>query len=394
MYFLLLLLALPLLAVPRAYVANLGPTHVTFAWGETDGQNTIGYSGSGLGPVELRLGSTTFSTSAPWYRVDGLRPDTPYDWQLTRQGQPLASGRIQTWPAQATSLTFFVIGDWGNASRAQRDLALRLEAERQRLESSGQPVRFILSTGDNIYGRGAHDRDWETRFFAPYSDTLRHIPFYAVPGNHDGNESESSADLPAYLDNFFSPTGRLSRWYHFTFGGLAEFFALDTTTNQHPGPPAPVYLPDGEQSRWLAQQLTAPALPWRIAFLHHPFFTAGPRHTPFLTKAPHWLDAFSRHGIAAVFAGHEHNLQFSERNAATRGIQFVVSGAGGEQRRSSVRSRMAANSIAAWSPSVHFLIVHLTPAEISIQPITLDGRPPVDSTGQPVDLPLKIPRRP
>jgi hypothetical protein len=251
------------------------------------------------------------------------------------------------------------------------------------MEGEGKPVRFVMSTGDNIYKGGSEDRHWSKKFFVPYESTLKSIPFYAVPGNHDGNESEAAADLPTYLDNFFAPQGEMKRWYGFRFANFVDFFALDSTTNQYPGATAPLYGAGGEQSNWLQKELQKERAPWRIAYMHHPMFTAGPRHVAMREKLQHWLDAFAAGGVSAVFAGHEHNLQFSERNAATGGMQFVVSGAGGELRKGNVAARMKSRNIAVWSAQVHFLVVEILGDEMTIRTVGLG--PAVEA--------LKVPRR-
>jgi tartrate-resistant acid phosphatase type 5 len=394
--FWLLLATLPLCAQStRMYVAALDDKSCTLAWGipAAKGINTVGRTAPGIGKVTLRLGSQELSTSAAWHRVEGLKPDTTYRYELLLNGKTLGAGSVRTWPNQTRSLTFFVIGDWGNGSRTQYAIAERMEKERVRLESTASPVRFVLSTGDNIYGGGSRDRDWESKFFAPYANTLSAIPFYAVLGNHDGNESEKSADLPAYLDNFFSPAGAMTRWYRFRYGDFVDFFALDSTTNQHPGAKAPVYLAGGDQSRWLADQLQQSAAPWRLAVFHHPMFTAGPNHPPAVTKLGHWLSTFRDAGFSAVFSGHEHNLQFSERNKASGEVQYVLSGAGGELRAGNVKSRMQARNISAWAPQAHFLVVHIEGNVMSITPISNTPLRLSDPAGKPVPVPLIVPRR-
>lgn len=377
--FILLLAAWPLLHAAtepplRCYVADLGAHAVTIAWGKASGttRNTIGKGAESSGAAELQIDGKTLRTTASWLRVEGLRPDTVYSYSLKVGGAEVAAASVRTWPEKASSLTFFVLGDFGNGSRIQYAIAARMEAERVRREQAGQPVRFVVAGGDNIYGKlssgGSADRDWERKFFAPYQKTLHAVPFKAVLGNHDGNESEATKDLAACLDNFFMP----DRWYRFTFGDFAEFLALDSTKNQPEGRPAPVFLPDGEQSRWLETVLAERPLPWRIVIMHHPMFTAGPNHAPFLEAAPHWFAMMKRSGVQAVFAGHEHNLQVSERNEATGEIQFFVSGAGGELRASDVRKKMAPRHIALWSNQNHFLAVTVTDKEMVVEPIGIE----------------------
>ena len=379
----------------RVYVAALDESSFTLAWGKADGKlrNTIGYGATEVGNATLKVGTSTYNTALGWFRIAGLNPDTSYPYEVSLEGIRIGSGIIRTWPAQSRSLAFFVIGDWGNGSIAQYAIAARMEKERQKLDQAGVPVRFILSTGDNIYSGGDEDRDWERKFFVPYAETLRAIPFYAVLGNHDGNESEKPGDLPTYLDNFFAPSGPMARWYNFRYGGFAEFFALDSTTNQYPGTEASAFLATEEQSKWLDQNLSKPGPLWRIAFMHHPMFTAGPNHAPSLPKLSHWLQSFRSHGVSAVFAGHEHNFQFSERNSSTGNMQFIVSGAGGELRSSSVLSKMAARNIAAWSPQPHFLIVQIEGDSMTVQPIGVKAIQVRDSKAKPVKLPLIVPRQ-
>ncbi len=250
-----------------------------------------------------------------------------------------------------------------------------------------------MSTGDNVYAGGSFDSDWDRKFFAPYSATLAAIPFYAVPGNHDGNKSERGGDLPAYLENFFFPSGKPARWYAFRYADLAEFFALDSTKNQWPGHPSPEYREDGEQSTWLRTVLRQPALPWRIAVVHHPLFTAGPGHGAALPTLHHWFNLWRDEGISVEFSGHEHNLQSAKRSDATGGMQFVVSGAGGQLRGGDIRRRMKKAQIAGWAARTHFLVVQISREVMRNTPVG-DGPIAVqDSAGRPIRLPFLAQRK-
>lgn len=376
----------------RGYVADIDAESITLAWGRADGtaRNSIGRGAAGNGNAVVRIDGRTLTIGAGWLRVAGLKPDTAYPYTVQVEGQGTVSGVARTWPAKATSLTFFVIGDFGTGEKVQYRLAARMEEERQRLEKSNRPVRFVLSVGDNIYGKlwasGAQDRDWEKKFFAPYAETLRAIPFKAILGNHDGNESEKTADLGVCLDNFFLP----DRWYRFTYASFVEFIALDTTSNQQAGKAAPVYLADGAQSKWLGEVLAKPPLPWRLVAMHHPMFTAGPNHEPFLERGRHWFEAMRRANVEVVFSGHEHNLQFSERNEATGGMQFVVSGAGGELRPTKVQSEMAKAQIAAWSNQNHFLVVTITDREMTMEAVGYDPIRMQDAAGIVASKPIRF----
>ena len=67
----------------------------------------------------------------------------------------------------------------------------------------------------------------------------------------------------------------------------------------------------------------APEVRWRLAFCHHPPFSAGPKHhnTDGMERL---LPLFARGGARAIFSGHEHNVQ----HAHDGGIDYFVTGAG------------------------------------------------------------------
>jgi predicted MPP superfamily phosphohydrolase len=156
--------------------------------------------------------------------------------------QSIGQGEVRTWAAKSQKLVFFVIGDFGTGQAPQYKIARVMWDEFQRRAKTDNPVRFILSVGDNIYGditgifggffhTGADDSDWTNKFFEPYQPLIARVPFFPTLGNHDGNETEKRADLAAILDNFPYSEDKPARYYKFTYGNLAEFFGLDSTKN-------------------------------------------------------------------------------------------------------------------------------------------------------------------
>ena len=78
------------------------------------------------------------------------------------------------------SLNFAVIGDSGDGSKAQYDIAKQMMAHREKT-----PFDFILMLGDNIYG-GGKPKYFKAEFELPYKDLLAAgVKFYAALGNHD-----------------------------------------------------------------------------------------------------------------------------------------------------------------------------------------------------------------
>jgi len=393
-------LAISALAQPyHVYVGDVGTNSAILAWGHTGGRNTIGRSSPPHGDAVVRFGDEEHRISARnWLRISGLVPDREYSYEIRLDGNLIGSGSVRTWPVRAESLAFLVMGDYGNGSRAQRELAAVMAREVERRRNSDNPVRFVLTTGDNIYGRwflrywqtGSSDKRWGPTFFEPYQSVLRHIPFFPTLGNHDTGDSESSADLPVYLDNFFFPGGEAAQWYSFSFGGLVDFFGLDTSSKVGPGSS---YASDGEQHNWLRELLSSASSPWKIAYFHYPPFSAGPKHAPSLDALRHFQELFVEHGIQVAFNGHEHNLQFVERNERSGGIQYVVTGAGGELRDGTVSGdEMRRANVAGWAPQVHFMLVELDKNEMTITPIGLEPIRVITPEGATLEAPVRVPR--
>jgi hypothetical protein len=314
-------------------------------------------------------------------------------------GTTIGSGAFRTWPQTATRLTFLVIGDYGTGQRPQYEIAKAMVREFESRARSESPVRFVLTTGDNIYGdvvgfgfrhSGADDSDWADKFFMPYSPLLASIPFYPTLGNHDGNETERRADLSAYLDNFFFPGGAPSRYYRFEYGGLAEFFALDSTKNSESGSARPAYARGGEQYAWMERVFKESRMAWKIPYYHHPMFNAGPRHGASRNDLEHWLELFAASGVKVVFNGHEHNFQISSTAPPASGIRFVTTGAGGELRHGDVRERMAQQQIAGWTAQNHFLVVEIDGKVMRITPIGFEKIVVRGPDGNPVGMPVEV----
>lgn len=394
-----LCLLTPAIAFSRdfhVYVGNLSSDHVLIAWGTTNGKNTIGRSSPLYLGATLKIAGREIRPLHNYVLVTNLAPDTDYPYEVLVEKRKVGAGKIHTWPAKSDTLCFFVIGDWGNGSKLQYQVAEAMTSEYRKHAGSGCPVRFVISTGDNIYGwltrgyTGNSDKHWETKFFKPYASLLAEIPFFPVLGNHDGNESEKRSDLPVYLDNFFFPEDRPGRYYRFSYGGLADFFALDSTRNSETGARRPAYLENGPQHKWLVQNLGSSEVPWKIPYFHHPAFTAGPLHRPSGEKLAHFVSLFQQNGVRVVFSGHEHNFQWSAGDNATGHIRYVVSGAGGELRRRSVLKRMNAAHIEGWSDQSHFLSVEIHGREMKITPLSFAPITVLNPEGNKISAPLTV----
>jgi tartrate-resistant acid phosphatase type 5 len=383
------------------YIGNVAADSVLIAWGTTDGVNTIGRSSPSHGEATVRIAGRILTSSQNWIVVGDLKPDTDYTYEIQLHNSVIGNGTVRTWPSNSTRLAFFVIGDYGTGNGAQHQIAQAMLAEFRKREHSGNPPRFVITTGDNIYGdfsttffgvrhTGSADSDWTNKFFEPYRELISHIPFYPTLGNHDGNESENRTDLSAYLDNFFFPGDKPARYYEFSYAGFADFFALDSTLITESGPMRAQYLENGPEFAWMKKVLPASKAMWKIPYYHHPVFNAGPRHVSSHHDLQHWIDLFASSGVKVVFNGHEHNFQFSEVDDLSGGVRYITSGAGGELRPGNVQSHMRKENVAGWASQNHFLLVEIDGKTMNVTPISWEPMNVTDPDGKTIQMPIVV----
>jgi hypothetical protein len=383
------------------YVMDLGPDYVQLAWGTTAGENTIGRSSPSFGDATVEIENRKLISVGNSITVGDLAPDRSYKYTISLHGNLLGQGEVHTWAASSRKLTFFVVGDFGTGKEPQYEIARAMWQEFQRRSATDQPVRFLLSLGDNVYGdvrgtgfgfrhTGSSDEDWGSKFFEPYQPLLASIPFFPALGNHDGNETERHRDMDVILDNFAFPQNKPARYYSFAYGGLAKFYGLDSTSNTESGPTRPGYLEDSPQFHWMQAEFAKPHPLWVIPYFHHPMFTAGPEHPPSMEQLRHWFALFVNSGVKVVFSGHEHNFQASEVSPATGGMRFFVSGAGGELRPDNVQSSMKNAHIEAWAAQNHFLEVDIDGKTMTVTPLSYEPLHIVDAVGRAVSIPFTV----
>ena len=384
--------------------------------------------------TEVNVSGTTPDEQVNHAWVRGLRPDTEYEYELTVKGEPWATEERRDWvvlndkqgmlpnkgiyqnvfrtyPREeqpAPEFTFAVIGDYGRGVRKlstdrnrQREIAVALE---QAVREKG--VRFVLTTGDNIYSGGGADSDWFFTHYQPYRYILNRVPFYPACGNHDTDEQELSDDYKQLLDNFYirqrffsgnDDEGNAVKdnglFYNFNFGSDVEFLAIDSAKQTENGPRA--FQKDVNKAfiREILPSIPGPATSWRIPFFHHPPYVDGPLYTNFVEVINELVQPIFEHaGVRLVFNGHEHNLQISKVNE----IHYVVTGSAGDLRADPLLGDAAAGTI-AWAPAHHFLLVeykqgamHVTPyGELNngqLAPLSSATNP----QGQPFEFPLVV----
>ena len=371
-------------------------------------KDSIGAKSAPYGPARVevydRAGTTAVSAKTEvanhcW--VAGLAPDTEYTYKVFIKNQEWASGerwdwsapekalvrtgarydnRFRTHPdpnAPVASLSFAAIGDFGVGVRNDRpDRRQQQIADALRLAVDTEPVRLVLTTGDNIYAgkkllgipigqTGDEDDDWFFTYFQPYRYVINRVPVYPSIGNHDSAESEECDDRAQVEDNFYvcerisgeEAAGRASfgpgLFYRVRYGADVEFVCLDTSKEgffkghrlfefaKHWEFIEASFPPDGG------------AAMWRIPFAHHPPYSAGPQHHNTKEMA-RLLPLFERAGVKVMFSGHEHNFQHSRAD----GIDYLVTGAAGKFREATP-DRFDAAHTQSWSHHCHFLLARI-----------------------------------
>jgi tartrate-resistant acid phosphatase type 5 len=410
-------------------------------------KDSIGAQSAPYGPARVEVYDASGKTVACaktevanhcW--LPGLQPATEYTYKVFVKGEEWASGerwdwspndkalvqsggvydnRFRTNPDPSTpadSVSFAVIGDFGvgirrdSPTRRQRQVAMAL---RNIVDTND--VRFILTTGDNIYARrrvlgvaiggtGDEDDDWFFTYYQPYRYVINRIPVYPSIGNHDADETEERDDRAQVEDNFYlrerigseEAAGRASfcpgLFYRFRYGSDIEFVCIDTSKEDFFRGYRLFEFP--KHWDFIEQSFPGegPPLSWRIPFAHHPLYSAGPQHHN-TRGMESLLPLFERSGARVMFTGHEHNFQHSR----VAGFDHFVTGAAGKVRRAKP-DRFAAAHTASWATDCHFLLARIQGKQMTVRAIGAIDDPAetprdierFDPGGAPVTGPIQI----
>jgi predicted phosphodiesterase len=270
--------------------------------------------------------------------------------QLEEVELSTVQSRQLTLPDNVTSVKFAGIGDSGRGSRQQRELAEEMLRWREHF-----PFDFVVMLGDNIYEGPASPEDYRRKFEQPYAELLgAGVDFFAVLGNHDDVREINYAPFHMKGQRYYSfapPADLLAK-----IASRVEFFALDTT------------LPSFTQLNWLDERLSKSKALWKIVLSHHPLYTSG-RYRNYSRIYRTVLEpTLLRHGVDAVFSGHEHIYQ---RTRLQNGVQYFISGGAGSIRPDDgVVSPLIART---FNDDLHFMLIEIDRDEFHFQAITRAG---------------------
>jgi tartrate-resistant acid phosphatase type 5 len=167
-------------------------------------------------------------------------------------------------------------------------------------------VDALVTTGDNVYDFG-EPRFFEAQLTQPYRELRAgYRPMWATLGNHDIVSGYGPAQL-AYL-------GLPPLPYAAALPGV-RILVLDGNR------------PDGEQTRWLDEQLTRPGRPFSVVVFHGPVYSCS-LHGPTPDIVANWKPVLEAHQVPLVLNGHDHTYN---RFLSPGGVNYIVTGGGGRE---------------------------------------------------------------
>jgi predicted phosphodiesterase len=258
-----------------------------------------------------------------------LQPNTTYWYRVLngKSGTPL-TGWIwfKTFPLSPNaSFTFGVLGDSGNGSSYQKEVAHQLFLHHPDL---------VIHTGDVIYD-GSSDADFDKKFFSIYGKLAETTPFFPSIGNNDWAWDHAKP----YLENFYLPQNSpgKGRYYSFNCGGV-HFVALNSNEPLEKG---------STQYNWLLQDLKKNKRRGIVVYFHHPIYSSG-HHGSTLWLRRSLEPLFVHFHVALVFNGHDHDY---ERTIPIHGVTYIVTGGGG-----GILYPVGSSAFTAFSATVHHFV--------------------------------------
>jgi hypothetical protein len=315
---LLILLMAPLLSFAQSvvrgpYLQMPAPNSIIIKW-RTDiaTDSAVGYSVIDGAPSSV---SSIASTTEHEVTLNGLTPDTLYNYSIGSTSQMLAGGDLS---ANGDGEHFFttppligldketrvwVIGDSGTA-----DANAAAVRDAYKFVAGARGADIWLMLGDNAYDDGT-DIEYQAAVFDMYPQLLRQVPLWSALGNHDS--VDMIANPPGAYPQIFSfpkmgESGGVGsgteNYYSFDYGNI-HFISLDSSSDANRAAGSDMW-------SWLESDLIANTQDWTIAFWHHPPYTLfyGLAMREMRENA---LPLLELYGADLVLAGHNHSYKRS-----------------------------------------------------------------------------------
>lgn len=247
-----------------------------------------------------------------WEKADGSLPDAVrdpmYKYINTRVNDVIFRSKPggPPMPEAPGSWHFTAYGDFGNGTRAMRDVITNIKAD---------TPEFIVSAGDQVYPDSTA-KNWETKLDGEHQlgGLASKVPFVPNMGNHDMKpEPDEYFKRFPYIEN--------GRYFKASYKNV-DMFSVDTNQSVAPG---------SAQHAWLSQALADSTAAWKIVQVHHPMMSVLSKfHYKETSRLPKDLGPLlAKHGVDLVVAGHEHWYERSKALNEAGTVQVTVGGGGG-----------------------------------------------------------------
>ena len=298
--------------------------------------------------------------------LTNLNPGSEVCYRIEVDGEVVARGQ-SFWTAPATdqsTIRFLVFGDYGSGTDDQR-------AVRDAMLPYVDSAHLLLTTGDNAYSSGK-PQEWQENVFEVYQELLTEMGFYPTWGNHDYATDDAA---PALASNFLPENAwreqDKERYWSMDWGPV-HFIGLDT---EDPGRDIRDSETDDELD-WLLADLAAADRPWTIALWHRAAYSGQPNRTPDPTARFLFVPALEAAGAHVGFQGHNHMYErFAPLQSdqpppeGVLGTVYITTAGGG---RSLYDIGEAEHQVRV-ERAYHFMVVDVSPCELTMRAIGADG---------------------
>ena len=236
------------------------------------------------------------------------------------------TGRLQV--TEGRALRYYVVGDYGELSKADNDTLQPVQVVAQQMSSLAlqYPIDFIATTGDNVYPSGMKDvfdwRQFELMYGVFNADGLSGKPWYPVFGNHDCETPKPMLDAGEIYPMWNMPSAYYNMTLELDGDDTVAMIFLDGCTiscEQVGTQPLPSFCEDygyteegiEQQYQWLAEVLKdARNAKWVLVHTHMPPFSAGSGNGDNEALKIHLLPMLQEAQVDILFTGHEHLMQY------------------------------------------------------------------------------------
>jgi len=248
---------------------------------------------TGPSPTSEASPTVEASPTSPALSLPTLEPTEPVAGPEPATATPTITPTATITPSSAIPpLIFAVAGDSRDGPKVFHRVLAAV---------TGDGSAFLAHTGDMV--NEGTDAQWQD--FAQIMEGFA-LPFYPVPGNHDG--------LDAKLEGYLAYSGAPAAHYSFDRGEV--HFAM---ADSHNGGVS------GDELAWLRQDLSASTKALKMVFLHHPPFDPDGTDHIMAYGNESFMDLMVEQEVDYVFAGHIHAYAREERS----GVTYVITGGAG-----------------------------------------------------------------